>query len=362
MRTKPTDTLLKEAFVSLRHEHNDLRIVAGADVDPAGFTLLAVLKNEMYFLPAFLNHYRELGVQRFVFLNDRSDDGSFEYLVEQPDTVVVEGGHSYSDIIKAPQTSDDTTDPVFRQRMLYAWRGMLHDMFALDRWALHVDLDEFVRLPEGLTFPGFAGRLDGQTARAIWGVMLDVYPRDVAALAEQRLHPHLDQTAVWYFDAEPHLRLKPGRSPRQVYPGARARLLQQYHLDKLYPELWSRERRRVWRGWRFARPARFNLLQKPVLIKWSIDDYFEGSHVLSCPASADILLPVQHFRFSGGLYSKIRTASRGTSHTIVGSTHYPLLSELLRKMEEHNGTFIYRNSLPLRSFSDLSRSGNAFGL
>ena len=75
-------TTLTRAYASLRQEYNDLRLVSRKDVDPSGFTLLAILKNEIYFLPAFLNHYRRLGVQRFVFLDDRSDDGSFEYLLE----------------------------------------------------------------------------------------------------------------------------------------------------------------------------------------------------------------------------------------------------------------------------------------
>ena len=55
-----------EAYLSLRHAHDDLRVVYGADVPPSGFTLLAILRNEIFFLPAFLKHYRSLGIQRFV--------------------------------------------------------------------------------------------------------------------------------------------------------------------------------------------------------------------------------------------------------------------------------------------------------
>lgn len=124
-----------ETLVSLRREHNDLRVVAGADVDPSGFTLLAVLRNEMYFLPDFLAHYRGLGVERFVFLNDRSDDGSFAYLCRQPDTVIVESRRTYGDTVEMASGSADRIEVV---RILPLWRGMLHDMFALDRWALQV--------------------------------------------------------------------------------------------------------------------------------------------------------------------------------------------------------------------------------
>ena len=260
----------------------------------------------MYFLPAFLAHYRRLGVKRFVFLNDRSDDGSLEYLTQQPDTVVVEGGRSYGDTVEVPTFLSTT---ISHPRVLYLWRAMLHDMFAQERWALQVDLDEFIRLPEGMTFPDLVAHLERQNARSVWGVMLDVYPKNIATLAKHEKTDRLDMSAMWYFDGEQHLRLRHERPPKNIYPGARARLYWTYGIEKLYPVLDTEKPnlvdRLVRKRWFRRRPLRYNVISKPSLLRWRHNSYFLSCHNTNLSASPHYLLPIQHFRFAGSLYHKI---------------------------------------------------------
>ena len=316
----------------------------------------------MYFLPAFLAHYRGLGVERFVFLNDCSDDGSFEYLLQQPDTVVVESGRRFGDTVDIPPALSNEPG---NRRIVFLWRTMLHEMFALDRWALQVDLDEFVYLPENVTFQDIVSRLDKQGARAVWGVMLDVYPKDIMALTEMEQATQLNMAQTWYFDGEKHLRLKWNGKPRIVHPGARARLYCTYGVDRLYPELGIATRRKIEirrrLSWFGLRPIRYNALQKPVLLKWSEGYYFRSSHTTNIFGSTQFLLPIQHFRFTGSLYRKIRMSLKEKSYH-RNSTDHRLISELLQAMEERNGSFLYRKSKPLESFSDLTETGNAFGV
>ena len=362
MRRMPDmdDTARTQAYASLRREYNDLRVVAGAGVEPSGFTLLAILRDEMYFLPAFLAHYRRLGIQRFVFLNDRSDDGSHEYLLRQPDTVVVQSERGYGDTVELPRSFPDRLIDFGIQ---YLWRAMLHDMFAHDRWAVQVDMDEFIRLPRGMTFQDIAAQLGRQGARAAWGVMLDVYPRDIATFAEREQSDRLDMSATWYFDGEQHLRLRKDRQPGTVHPGARARLYREYGIKWSSPAAGSRLGRRmyglVWKAWQRRRP--YNALQKPVLLKWEDNCYFRNSHYANLPASSRHLLPIQHFRFAGSLHRKIRTGLREKSY-FLGSIDHRHLRELLHTMEERNGSFVYRKSRPVETFEDFVRTRNAFGL
>src|SRR6188472_4186589 len=58
-------------------------------------TVCCIVHNAMYFLPAFVAYYRRLGVDRFVVLDDRSTDGTPEYLAAQPDVMVVESAIRY---------------------------------------------------------------------------------------------------------------------------------------------------------------------------------------------------------------------------------------------------------------------------
>ena len=356
------NSALLETYRSLRRDNNDLRILAGSDVDPSGFTLLAILRNEMYFLPAFLAHYRRLGVQRFVFLDDRSDDGSFEFLVQQPDTVVVGSDRRFGDKVKLPSIMSGS---IREFRIHFLWRSILFDMFARERWSLLVDLDEFIHLPIGTTFQDLVSKLDEQNIRALWAVMLDVYPKDITAFAEVENCSRLNLSANWYFDAEQHLRLRRGRPPKIMYPGARARLFSQFGVDALYPVLGVRRPTRIPSLLRRIRtprrPLRYNSIVKPALLKWRDDCYFKSPHYTNLSASTNHLLPIQHFRFSGSLGQRMQMALRENSY-FLDSSDYRLMSELLRIMRDQDGSFLYRNSRPIESFENLVETRNAVGL
>ena len=361
-RAKSDGAALAEMYASLRRDYNDLRVVAGADVDTSGFTLLALLKNEMYFLPAFLAHYRGLGVKRFVFLNDRSDDGSFDYLCNQTDTVVVESARTYGEDIQIPPSSLGKKQNL---RVMQLWRSLLCDMFAQDHWVLQVDLDEFVHLPDGLTFQDVAASLEWKGARAVWGVMLDVYPVDIEALSELESTTRLDISKTWYFDGQQHLSVLGNGKPKLCYPGARARLYRTYGMDKMYPNVRTKRLKKAeWllrRPWLGIKPLKYNTIRKPILLKWDRNCYFGSSHDINLVASKHHLLPIQHFRFTGDIYRRIQRAIREGAY-YGNSLDHRLMSELLHVMAATNGSFLYRKSRPLQSFDDFVQTRNVFGL
>ena len=358
-----SDTLAR-AYVSLRRSNNDLRIVAGKDTASSSFTLLSLLKNEFYFLPAFLSHYRRLGVQRFIFLNDNSNDGSVEYLLDQPDTILVESDHSYGDPVSTPSSLSKIPRNL---RMMVLWRSIMHDMFADERWALQVDIDEFVHLPAGATFQDVVARLERENVTEAWGVMLDVYPPTIHDLRHLAHQDQLQENLLWYFDGEQHLKLRKGQRPKLLHPGARARLYHTHKITHLYRQLEVARPRPIHNLLRnmgiTRRPPRYNALWKPVLLRWSTrnNTYFLNSHGTNLIASRALLLPIQHFRFSGAIYRKISTNVHERSH-YNNSGDYRLLDELLRHMELNDSTFMYSMSRPMSTFHDLTSTGNAIGL
>ncbi len=297
-----------------------------------------------------------------MFLNDHSDDGSLEYLIRQNDTVVVESARSFGDEVETPPPLSDS---VKMMRMKHLWRSMLRDRFARGCWSLNVDLDEFVHLPEGMTFQDLVPHFEKQGIHAVWGVMLDVYPKTVAMLAEQEKATRLDMSTTWYFDGEQHLRLRHDKGPKTIHPGARARLFRAYGVDRFYLALKTSRRKTVewWlrKSLPGLRPMRFNNIRKPVLLKWEKHCYFKSSHDVNLSPSARYLLPIQHFRFSGALYRKIQIGLREKSYHNASINHR-LLSELLQAMEARGGSFLYRKSRPAESFSDFVGTRNAFGL
>ena len=57
--------------------------------------LIAVGRNERAIMPAFFNHYRNLGVRQFAILDNLSTDGSLDYLVEQNDVFCFSSPNQY---------------------------------------------------------------------------------------------------------------------------------------------------------------------------------------------------------------------------------------------------------------------------
>ncbi|MCZ8133465.1 MAG: glycosyltransferase family 2 protein [Rhodobacteraceae bacterium] len=95
----------------------------------------AVVRNEMFMLPHFLRHYRELGVSAFLIVDNCSDDGTLEYLMEQPDVTVFSADGSFR---HATQGTD--------------WKIALCAQFRFGKWTLIVDTDELV------VYPGYETR------------------------------------------------------------------------------------------------------------------------------------------------------------------------------------------------------------
>ncbi|WP_299832555.1 glycosyltransferase family 2 protein [uncultured Roseobacter sp.] len=345
-------------------QFDDLTLVSARQPDPEAFTLCAIGRNEMFFLPAFLEHYRKLGVEQFAILDDRSDDGTLEYLLAQPDVVVFHSRFAYGDTVKLPSA---LSDQINSGRILYIWRALFFNRFARRGWAVQVDLDEFIHLPAGKRFQDIALQLETEGSTVAYGLMLDVYPTDIAALGAQAHDREIDMGAAWYFDGEPHFRLRQNASPKVLHPGARARLYRAYGTDRLYAELglpvpqyrnWVHRMRKTRFG---TRIPFYNAMQKPVLAHWSDEAIFTSSHNVNVPVSSSMLIPFQHFRFSGALYAKIDMALTENSYS-SGSRDHRLLTDLLARMKETDGSFLYKKSQPVTGHAGFEAARVAFGL
>ncbi|HET6521978.1 MAG TPA: glycosyltransferase family 2 protein, partial [Geminicoccaceae bacterium] len=161
--------------------------------------LLSVLRNELPRLAWFLDHYRRLGVGRFVLVDNGSDDGTTELLEAAPDVVLY-------------RTEDSYALAAYGVR----WLNRLLESHDGAGWWLHVDADE------ALVFPGSERRglrdlvrhLAGKGHEAMFAVMLDMFPE------------RLDGAGGRYdwFDPPPAVREAPVCPYREVSGGARQRL------------------------------------------------------------------------------------------------------------------------------------------
>ena len=151
--------------VTLGYQSNALELITSeASVAAAAEAVVAVVacvRNEMFMLPHFLAHYRKLGVTAFLIADNVSDDGTREYLAEQPDVALF---------------SVDTDYKLSRYGV--AWQQAMMAAVRPGKWSLVADADELLvwqedqreSLPELLASDAFK---DADAARLF---MLDMYP------------------------------------------------------------------------------------------------------------------------------------------------------------------------------------------
>lgn len=142
-----------------RHALKKIHIVSPAP-GPVGereLVLFAVVRDEMHHIPTFLTHFRQIGVRRFFIIDNRSMDGTFEYLEAAHDVILFR--------------SDLTLG-----RLNHAINGLM-EKYALGRWCLVADADERLVYPhfERLTLLQLIDFLEKKGATGLYCRWVDLY-------------------------------------------------------------------------------------------------------------------------------------------------------------------------------------------
>lgn len=198
---------------------------------PRGAILaFAVMRNEAVRLPHFLRHYRALGVDHFLIVDNNSDDGSAEMLQFQPDVTLWATKSSYR-----------------LSRFGVDWMTWLMMKYGHGHWCLAVDADEILIYPYHETRPlrALTQWLDAAEQISFPAMMLDLYPK--GPVSQSPYHAGDDPFAILHH-----------------YDPANYTIIQQERLKSLWIQGGPRARTA------FAdRPRRAPTLSKIPLVKWS---------------------------------------------------------------------------------------------
>lgn len=152
---------------SLRHLHGPRRLeTAQGDV-----VAIVLVRNGSYYLDAFFDHYRSLGIRHFAFIDNGSTDDTLDRLAARTDCVV-----------------DQCTLPLSRYEDLI--RAYPADTYGRDRWCLYVDMDEILDF-EGAATHGIRALTSYMEAKghtAMVAQMLEMFPK--APLAQTAHLPY----------------------------------------------------------------------------------------------------------------------------------------------------------------------------
>ncbi len=199
-------------------------------IAPGDILAFTTLRNEAGRLPWFFNHYRRLGVNHFLVVDNHSDDRSAEVLREQPDVSLWQTGSSY----RAARFGLD-------------WLTWLQMRYGHGHWTLMVDADELLIYAHHDTrsLHELTNWLDAAGQKVFGAHLLDLYPK--GPLGIQACSPDTDPTEVLpWFDNGPY------------------RMQRQNPLGNLWVQGGVRERMFF-----SDRPERSPTLNKIPLMRWS---------------------------------------------------------------------------------------------
>jgi hypothetical protein len=327
-------------------------IVEYGSVRPGKITLYSIMRNERFFLDAFFDHYRALGVEQFLILDDGSKDGSIEFFKSQPDCVLLSSPLKYGTDIEVTMPNGR----IQRARAGLFFKRVIPETFCPDDYAIYADADEFLVLPpEVPNLTALFGTLRRRSIDCIVASLVEFYP---ASLRDLHGSPHprsfRDLVDLYpYFDGVPLVKFRPGIPPKRINGSASNRLFARYGIalarapSRLTPQ-WIN---RLLPG----RPGKSATMKTPI-VRWRKGVWITDTHRSNVKPSDDILVALVHFKFTHRLAQKTEEAIRLRSYA-KKSAKYELYSELIARMADADAEFVGPDSRHYNGPADFAGVG-----
>ena len=256
--------------------------------------LICVERNEISRLPYFLKYYRKLGITQFFFVDNNSDDGSLEFLLEQPDCHVFWTDDSHNEAGSG-----------------VVWVHYLLDTYALEnQWCIHTDADEFLVYPncENQKLPQLIKYLNSTSYTALGLFMLDMFPKSIVEQHSITHESDLINESPYFYN---HYQLQSQTTSPYIYPVG--------GIFNFYD-------------------IKFNLT-KTSLFKLTKDFRFLSATHSSTPTRlANISCAYLHFKMIGDFYQKSIDEQNRKQHW-AGGIHYRGYAKMYESFDGRNFNF-----------------------
>jgi len=327
--------------------------ISAGEVRSGARTVYSVMRNEMFLLPAFLDHYRSLGVEQFLILSDRSDDGTTELIRSQPDCVLLGSTYAYGDWLDLPPGG-----PVRRRRAGVLMKAVIPRLYLADSVAIYVDADEFLILPPSMnSVIDLLAAMKDERVDAVYASMVEMYPEKLNSLRRSVPEPktlgELLNIAP-FFDDRPLVGLSGGATgPTIVGQSASSRLFRRFAIG---------ERRRIFDSLPlplrrlFTTKIYTDMVYKTPVVHFRVGVDLEGSHDVRGADSGTFLLSLLHFKFTPDSWRKAVRAVEEKSYSRK-SLKYASYLQLFEEMSRNNVLFIYSRSSRYQGPDSLLPSG-----
>lgn len=178
-------------------------------------TLFSIVKDEIYFLAPFLDHYRSIGVEQFIFLDDRSQDGTCEYIANQYDCVLLKSSATFGDPTIVNRVG------IFPRiiRAGTAYKKLIPQAFLSKEYSLYADADEFLIIPPQVENLRKLKELATQRmSRCYAASLVEFFPANISTLYEPFAPSKANDLIqkFCFFEAKPLLKPRRLRQPKKI--------------------------------------------------------------------------------------------------------------------------------------------------
>lgn len=259
--------------------------VESGDINPDAITVYSMVRNEIYYLPSFLKHYRSLGAEQFILLDDHSSDATHELLKEQKDCIILSADYSYGDPIRG--CDPDGKKKVQRAGIWY--KQLIPRRFLGNQYVLYADADEFLLLPSGFSgLKQLYHQLNASQINAVSASLLELYPEHLENLLRPEFPDTLEKMIALYpyYDHRKLVEFGIVKRLKQKNPSPTHRLLEQHGIKRrsLLSRMGGRKSAYV--------------LHKTPIFRNSPDNWLVGSHHCLARSSKQLLLCLLHMKWT----------------------------------------------------------------
>lgn len=269
------------------------------------------VRNEELRLPYFLEYHKNLGVDRFIIIDNASTDGTLDYLLSQ----------NYINTFF-------TEDSYAKSRCGVDWLNMLLSKYGCNHWTVTLDADELLIYPmcEDINLHLLTKYLERNGSQGLETFMLDMYS-DKPIIDTEYVAGEPFVLRCQYFDSDTY-----------------------YDFDEYALPGWGGPRQRIfWQD--YERNSAPPCLRKAPLVKWRKDLEYEAStHYIRNVRMSLMTGILLHFKLFSDFYKYAEDESERKEHW-DNASQYASYWDVLRKIPDltalYAGSVCYENSLQL---------------
>ena len=188
------------------------------EINNNSIILLSVLRNERLFLKYLIEYYKNLDITHFIFIDNGSNDGSFEYLLTNSDLNCA-----------LYRTKDSYKENTFGVK----WIEKLLLEKCQNCWCLVVDMDELFMMDKFDTLRELRAEMEKKNRNISFSLMVELYPRDLEKVEKYEEGENFLNHSTYYdrFNGLYHFFPSTLKSPYDYICGGMRRRV--YHISPL---------------------------------------------------------------------------------------------------------------------------------